>query len=148
MLVRWTPESDIRSRNEITEIGYGKDYDAVVAVRLDGHEHQFVLEYERTPKAKRRYEDIRTRIEAETEFRHFLYLVPNYDLLLFLVRAFEGCQRPVYFGLLREFLAETVSLSVQSNRSPVSTTFRVVLTATSLRPSGRGARSTQAALFT
>ena len=138
MLVRWTPESDIRSRNEFTEIGYVKDYDAVVAVRLDGHEHRFALEYERTPKAKPRYQAIRKRIEAETEFRHFLYLVPNYDLLLFLVRAFEGCPRPVYFGLRKDFLAETLSLSVQSNRSPVSTTFRAVLTAGSFRPERQG----------
>ncbi|MBZ5631025.1 MAG: hypothetical protein LAO06_19400 [Acidobacteriia bacterium] len=148
VLVRWTPESDIRSRNEFTEIGYVKDYDAVVAVRLDGHEHRFALEYERTPKAKARYQAIRKRIETETEFRHFLYLVPNYDLLLFLVRAFEGCPRTVYFGLRKDFLAETLSLSVQSNHSPVSTAFRAVLTAGSLRPNGRGARSAQAALFT
>lgn len=147
-LVRWTPESDIRSRNEFTEIGYVKDYDAVVAVRLDGHEHRFALEYERTPKAKPRYQAIRERIETETEFRHFLYLVPNYDLLLFLVRALEGCRRPVYFGLRKDFLAETLSLSVQSNHSPVSTTFRAVLTAGSLRPGGKGSRSAQAPLFT
>ena len=53
MLARWTPESDIRSRNKFTDIGYLKDYDAIVAVRLDNHEHRFALEYERIPKAKR-----------------------------------------------------------------------------------------------
>ena len=148
VLVRWTPESDIRSRNEFTEIGYVKDYDAVVAVRLDGHEHRFALEYERTPKAKPRYQAIRKRIEAETEFRHFLYLVPNYDLLLFLVRAFEGCQRPVYFGLRKDFLADTLSLVVQCNQSPLSTTLRAVLTADSYRPGSRCATSTQPPLFT
>ena len=36
MLVRWTPESNIRSRNDLTHIGYVKDYDATIAVRL-GH---------------------------------------------------------------------------------------------------------------
>jgi hypothetical protein len=37
-LARWTPESDIRSRNELTNIGFVKDYDATVAVRVDGRE--------------------------------------------------------------------------------------------------------------
>jgi hypothetical protein len=35
MLVRWTPESNIRSRNDLTHIGYVKDYAATIAVRLD-----------------------------------------------------------------------------------------------------------------
>ena len=43
----------------------------------------FALEYERTPKARRQYFAIRKRIEAETEFEHFLYLVSNHDLLTF-----------------------------------------------------------------
>jgi hypothetical protein len=137
MLVRWTPESDIRSRNEFTDIGYVKDYDAGVAVRLDRHEYHFALEYERTPKARRRYQYIRQRIEQESEFRHFLYLVPNHDLLSFLLREFRTCTRPVHFGLRQDFLAETVGLSVQSNRSPVSTTFQVVLaTASGARRTG------------
>jgi hypothetical protein len=134
-LVRWTPESDIRSRNEFTGIGYVKDYDAVIAVRIDEHEYRFALEYERTPKANGRYQEIQKRIQAETDVRHFLYLVSNYDLLLFLVKKFEGCRRPVYFGLRQDFLTEGLCLSVHSNLSPVSTTFLAVLGDTS-RPKG------------
>jgi len=148
VLVRWTPESDIRSRNEFTGIGYVKDYDAVVVVRIDGHEHRFALEYERTPKAKGRYAEIWKRIEAETEFRHFLYLVPNHDLLLLLTMQFQNCRRSVYFGLRKDFLADTLSLAVQSNRSPLSTSLRAVLTADSYRPGSRNATSSQAPLFT
>ena len=37
-LVRWMPDTEIRSRNELTEFGYRKDYDAVVTVRTDGGE--------------------------------------------------------------------------------------------------------------
>jgi hypothetical protein len=91
-LVRWTPESDIRSRNELTNIPFVKDYDATVAVRIDSREYQFALEYERTPKAKRHYLAIRKRIEAETEFEHFLYLVSNHDLLFFLIGEFSRVQ--------------------------------------------------------
>ena len=136
-LVRWTPESDIRSRNEFTGIGYVKDYDAVVAVRLDDHEYHFALEYERTQKANARYLAIQNRIQAETDVQHFLYLVSNYDLLLFLVKRFEGCRRPVYFGLRHDFLTEGLGLSVQSNYSPVSTTFLTVLKDGLSRTSGR-----------
>jgi len=135
-LIRWTPESDIRSRNEFTSIGYVKDYDAVVAVRIDEHEYRFALEYERTQKANGRYLAIQTRIQAETEIRHFLYLVSNYDLLLFLVKKFEGCRRPVYFGLRQDLLSEGLCLSVQSTHSPVSTTFLAVLARGLSRPSG------------
>jgi len=135
-LVRWTPESDIRSRNEFTGIGYVKDYDAVVAVRVGEHECRFALEYERTQKANVRYLAIQKRIQAETDIHHFLYLVSNYDLLLFLVKRFEGCCRPVYFGLRQDFFTEGLCLSVQSNNSPVSTTFLAVLTHGLSRPSG------------
>lgn len=133
-LIHWTPESDIRSRNEFTGIGYVKDYDAVVVVRIDEHEYRFALEYERTQKAIGRYHEIQTRIEAETDVRHFLYLVSNYDLLLFLVKKFAGCRRPVYFGLRQDFLTEGLCLPVQSNLSPVSITFVAALTGDPSRP--------------
>lgn len=145
MLVRWTPESDIRSRNEFTDIRYVKDYE--VAVRVDGHEKRFALEYERTPKTKRRYEAVRRRIEAETEFQHFLYLVPNHDLLAFLRREFQDCNRAVHFGLRRDFLTDALKLSVQTNRAPISTSFHEVLIGAELRSGGRNTKAAQKALF-
>ncbi len=147
-LARWTPESDIRSRNELTNIGFVKDYDATVAVRLDGREHQFALEYERTPKAKRHYAAIRKRIEVATEFSHFLYLVSNHDLLLFLIREFCECNRAVYFGLRSDFLREALSLPVRSNCSPLSITFRSLLTGGSLALKSSRSKPAQAPLFT
>ena len=126
-LIRWTPESDIRSQNEFTNIGYWKDYDAVISVRVGEMECRFALEYERTPKSKRQYTLIQSRIESERGITHFLYLAPNRDLLLFLVRRFETCRRPVYFGLREDFLTHTLNLTVRSNRSPVSTTLRAAL---------------------
>ena len=137
MLIRWTPETDIRSHNEFTQTGYWKDYDAVVSVCVGGQECRFALEYERTPKSRFRYTMIRSRIEAETSVPHFLYLAPNYDLLLFLVRRFAICRRAVYFGLRKDFLTHALGLSVRSNRSPMSTTLRAVLAATPPNPSGR-----------
>ena len=113
-----------------------KDYDAVIAVRIDDHEYRFALEYERTQKASVRYRAIQKRIQAEADVRHFLYLVSNYDLLLFLVKKFEGCRLPVYFGLRQDFLNEGLCLSVQSNHSPASTTFLAVLQHGRSRPGG------------
>ena len=81
-LVYWMPETEIRSRNDLTGIGYWKYYDALVTVRLAGQDCKFALEYERTPKAARQYLAIRERIEQETSIAHFLYLVPNHDLLV------------------------------------------------------------------
>ncbi len=149
MLVRWTPESNIRSRNEFTDIGYIKDYDATVAVRLEDREYRFALEYERTAKAKLRYQRIWKQIEAETKVCHFLYLAPNHDLLSLLVQMFRDCPRQVHFGLRSDFLADTLSLSVRSNRSPLSTTFRAVLTAgCPQHPKGQRTATSQPALFT
>ena len=135
-LVRWTLESDNRSRNEFTGIGYVKDLTRF-SVRVGGQECRFALEYERTPKSRFRYTVIRSRIEAETSVPHFLYLAPNYVLLLFLVRRFAICRRAVYFGLRKDFLTHALGLSVRSNRSPISTTLRAVLAATPPNPSGR-----------
>lgn len=142
MLIRWTPETDIRSHNEFTQTGYWKDYDALVSVRVGDQECRFALEYERTPKSKRQYKMIQSKIESEGSVAHFLYLAPNYDLLLFLVRRFENCRRPVYFGLSKDILAHGLGLSVRNNRSAVSTTLRAILTP---RPQGPGARTSYAA---
>lgn len=147
-LTRWTPESDIRSRNELTNIGFMKDYDATVAVRVDGWEYQFALEYERTPKARRHYLAIRETIDAETEFDHFLYLVSNHDLLSFLVREFYECRRAVYFGLRSDFLCETLSFAVRSNRCPLSTSFHSMLTAASVGQKNSRSKPAQTPLFT
>ncbi len=149
ILARWTPESDIRSRNEFTDIGYVKDYDATVAVRLGNHEHCFALEYERTAKAKRYYQKIWKKIDTETDLCHFLYLVPNHDLLSLLLRLFRGCTRRVHFGLRSDFLAETLSLSVRNSHCPLSTTFRTALIADcSSHPSSHRTTAGQPALFT
>jgi hypothetical protein len=127
-LVYWTPETEIRSRNDLTSHGYWKYYDAVVLVRLGEQDCKFALEYERTPKAVRHYVDIRQRIEQEISVAHFLYLVPNYDLLCFVADRLSGCRRAVYVGLLREFLQQTFMSSVRRTGCPASMTLASLLT--------------------
>ena len=147
MLVRWTPGSDIRSRNEFTNTGYVKDYDALVDVSMDGAECRVALEYERTQKTKKRYTEIHKRIERESELLQFLYLAPNQDLQEFLIRVFSGCRRAVYFGLRKDFLRDTVELSVRNNRNPLSMTFRTVLATATPGLGGQGTSRAQKSLF-
>jgi hypothetical protein len=133
-LVRWTPESDIRSRNELTGIGFGKDYDAAIEVRIGEQEHRFALEYERTPKAKVRYEAIRMRIEAETEFRRFLYIAPNLDLLSFLRERLRNCRRLIFFGLHRDLLTDALDFPVLTNLGSSEARFSAVLSGSNRAP--------------
>ena len=126
-LVYWTPETEIRSRNDLTAGGYSKYYDAVVVVRLAGQDCKFALEYERTPKAVRHYAAVRERIETETSIAQFLYLMPNYDLLWFVADKLN-CKRAVYFGLFKDFLLETLALPVRRTGSPASAPLASVLT--------------------
>jgi hypothetical protein len=126
-LIYWTPETEIRSRNDLTADGYWKYYDAVVVVHLAGQDYKFALEYERTPKAGRHYVTVRQRIELETSINQFLYLVPNYDLLWFVADKLN-CKRAVYFGLFKDFLQETLALPVRRTGSPASIPLASVLT--------------------
>jgi hypothetical protein len=121
------PDTEIRSRNELTECGYRKDYDAVVTVRVAGGERKFALEYERTPKARRQYVQICADIGAERAVDRFLYLVPNYDLLSFLVGCFTTLRRPIYFGLARDFIDRLLDMQLRGARPGAMMTLRDVL---------------------
>lgn len=126
-LVYWMPETEVRSRNDLTPNGYWKYYDAVVTVRLAGQDCKFALEYERTPKAKRHYLGVRERLEQETSIAHFLYLVPNHDLLWFLADRLSDCKRAIYFGLFRDFLQQTLTVAVRRSGSAASTSLDSIL---------------------
>jgi len=126
-LVYWMPETEIRSRSDLTPYGYWKYYDAVVVVRLAGQDCKFALEYERTPKAARQYVAIRERIEQETAIRHFLYLVPNHDFMWFIAEKLSQCRPAVYIGLFQDFLEQTLALPVRRSGSPATLTLASVL---------------------
>ena len=127
-LVYWMPETEIRSRNDLTSNGYRKYYDAIVTVRLAGQDCRFALEYERTPKAERHYHAVRERIDQETAVAHFLYLLPNHDLLWFIANSLSECKRAIYFGLYKEFLQQPLTLPVRRSQSPVAVSLDSLLT--------------------
>jgi hypothetical protein len=126
-LVRWTPDTEIRSRNEFTDSGYKKDYDAVVTVHSNGNERTFALEYERTAKARKEYLQIRNDIEAETAVVRFLYLVPNYDLLSYIDSFFAASRRAVYFGRFPDFLNHRLEMPLRGAKPGPLSTLRDVL---------------------
>lgn len=126
-LVQWTPDTEIRSRNEFTDSGYKKDYDAVVTVRSNGSERTFALEYERTAKAHKEYLQIRNDIEGETTVNRFLYLVPNYDLLSYITSFFATSRRAIYFGLFPDFLNRLLETPLRGAKPGSLSTLRGVL---------------------
>ena len=126
-LVQWTPDTEIRSRNELTDSGYKKDYDAVVTVRCDSSERTFALEYERTAKARKEYLHIRNDMEAETAVSRFLYLVPNYDLLSYISSFFTTSRRAIYFGLFPDFINHLLDMALRGARPGPLFTLRDVL---------------------
>src|SRR5579864_849387 len=126
-LVYWMPETEIRSRSDLTPYGYWKYYDAVVVVRLAGQDCKFALEYERTPKAARQYVAIRERLEQETAIPHFLYLVPSHDFMWFIAEKLSQCRRAVCIGLFQDFLEQTFALPVRRSGSPATLTLASVL---------------------
>jgi hypothetical protein len=98
-----------------------------VTVRNEIGERTFALEYERSPKARKAYLNIGADIEAEQAVDRFLYLVPNYDLLSFLVDCFATVRRPIYFGLARDFLDRLLDVPLRVTRPGAMTTLRNVL---------------------
>ena len=116
ILASWQSDLEIRSVNEFTDFGFAKDYDAVAKIERGGRSHQIAIEYERTPKARERYADVRRLVEGERRVDCILYLMPAYPLLAHVARSFERCAMPVFFALVDEFRRNTVETMVMDGR--------------------------------
>ena len=127
LLTAWISDTEIRSRNELGSVGFCKDYDAVVTVKVNGNEQKFALEYERTPKTRKDYLRICSEMDAEKLVDRFLYLTPSHDLLSFMMRAFANSRRPVYFGLVQDFLDKLLDTPLRSPRPGATTLLRNIL---------------------
>jgi len=103
LLDEWMPEIEIRSRNELTNQGHAKDYDAIVTLRFGSSRPRFALEYERSPKTSRQYDGIRKATDRETRVDEILYLVANDHLQRFLMQCFAQTKRRLYIGRASEF---------------------------------------------
>jgi hypothetical protein len=102
LLKEWRSEVDLRAVNDLTSYRYAKDYDGIMTLDVGGREVKVALEYERQPKAKKRYAVIRETIENERRVDRFLYLFPEYKLLWFVHSLFRKTARQIHFGLTFE----------------------------------------------
>lgn len=127
VLIAWKSDAEIRSQNEFTTFGYAKDYDALVTVMASGCESEFALEYERTPKAAKKYVHIRQAVESETRVSLFIYLAVNYHVLNFVTQFFERSHKRVYFGLIDDFRRQQLDMKVIDGTRTRSDVLRAVL---------------------
>ncbi len=102
LLNDWRSEVDVRASNDLVSYRFAKDYDAIMTLAIHGHEVKVALEYERQPKAKKRYGGIQQTIEQERRVDRFLYLFPEYKLMWFVHGLFRKTGRKMYFGLTYE----------------------------------------------
>jgi hypothetical protein len=112
LLKTWVSETEIVSRNVLTTSGYAKDYDAVVTVNTGDRTSTFALEYERTPKRKSAYMEIRERLQSETAVDCFLYLASTRNLLSFLIYCFADLPCRLYLGSFEQFLSSPMDTPV------------------------------------
>jgi hypothetical protein len=112
LLVRWTPESEIRSQNDLTTFNYAKDYDAIVTVRWDGLDCRFALQCDRFPKTRARYEQIGAELDKEVHLTTLLYLVPTYHVPTCMKRSFEPQRLVICLALPSEFVRDLLDTGV------------------------------------
>jgi hypothetical protein len=121
LLVRWTPESEIRSQNDLTSFRYAKDYDAIVTVKCGGTDCRFALEYERMAKTKSRYTQIGIDLDREVHIDTLLYLAPTYHVLSCMKQCFAPRRLVICLAIAAEFaqdlLAARVVVAGESHRT-------------------------------
>jgi hypothetical protein len=117
LLVRWVPEGEIRSENELLRHSYTKDYDAIMTLRLAGTMVTVGLEYERTRKQERYYDAIAAKMKAERHVNQFLYLTANEHLLKLVSWSFRDRNVRVYFGLLADWHRRLLEMEAFSWRA-------------------------------
>jgi hypothetical protein len=112
VLVRWTPESEVRSQNHLTTFQYAKDYDAIVTVTCSGLECRFALEYERLAKSKSRYTQICHELDQEIHLNMLLYLAPSYHVLSCIKQCFAPRRLMICLAVAGEFVQSLLDTPV------------------------------------
>lgn len=103
LVLSWLYEPEIRADNELTNFGYAKDYDAIVAFRCGNVSGKVALEYERFPKSTKQYRRIADTLNRETKVAAVLYLVCNVQMESFLLNGLRGTRHPVYVCQAQQF---------------------------------------------
>lgn len=137
----WMYAAEVRCQNELGALEYAKDYDAIVRFGSDGARTRFALEYERTPKAAYRYDELAHLLAQEKLVDCILYLTSNWHLLNYVSRNLSKCRGRVYLGLVQDWHRCRLDIPVVSPGSYSPVTFRHVLSIPAAAP---GSSSTEA----
>lgn len=106
LLREWIPEAEIYSRNILTNRGFAKDYDAVIAIAGDQQAPLlFGLEYERSQKTDGEYHEIAISLNREAQAEFVLYAAATSHLFSKLSAVFRQCRQTVAICLASDFVA-------------------------------------------
>ena len=122
ILRSWKTDLEIASRNLVLETGATKDFDAIAEIDVDGTQHCYAIEYERSPKSASRYRAIREVLDKDVTVDAVLYLTANDDILYLLAFEMRGARKRIGFALsecFRQSLLDTRTLTNTPNSEVV-----------------------------
>jgi hypothetical protein len=111
-LVGWTSESELRSVAVAGNLTKTKIHDAVANVLVNDRLISFALEYERTQKSARHYEETVALLDRKSAPPVVLYLFPHYRLLSHAAVLLSLSKRHLLLGLLRDFKIDLFEMKV------------------------------------
>jgi hypothetical protein len=101
--VEWTGDLEVRSINMSIDVPLAKDYDAIADLDFEGDRYRIAIEYERSLKSSKRYQEIISAIASERQIHMVLYLTSSVDLLYQLKSEFDGQTFPIALALSHGF---------------------------------------------
>lgn len=127
LLVRWQSDVETASANTVARIPLEKDYDAVVDVWNGAELARFAVEYERTLKSARRYEQIRSVLSQEGRIGCVLYLTSGTELARYLADELCGCPKRLAFTTAPDFRQQLLDTPVTTHPRQPQVAFRQLL---------------------
>lgn len=109
----WVPGTQVQAENDLTRLGYGKDYDAVVFLRKDNESFNFALEYERSRKTVEKYHEIMSAFQTDYRVHQLVYIVAHDHLRTFLRSCFGQARRRILVVLERDFQSRVLHSSAE-----------------------------------
>jgi hypothetical protein len=127
LLAGWHSDVEVASFNKISRSPYQKDYDAVVDVWLGDKRTCFALEYERSLKSARQYQQVRQALELEQQVGCILYLTAGIEILVHLLHTFQQISINLAFANAPDFAELLLDTTVITHRNLTGVKFREVL---------------------
>ena len=109
----WVPGTQVQAENDLTRLGYAKDYDAVVFLRKDKESFNLALEYERSRKTAEKYHEIMSAFQRDYRVHQLVYIVVHEHLRTFLRSCFRQARRRILVVLERDFQSRVLRASAE-----------------------------------